>query len=326
MMWQPIRKSGSTWRDTLAVALLGFVFAGVAEGAPAEPAACRTVRLSDVGWTDVTATTALLTQVLRGLGYDPQTTLLSVPVTYAVMKGGNIDVFLGNWMPAQTRDRQPYLDDHSIEIVRENLSGAKYTLAVPSYVYDAGLKDFTDIQKFAAALNSTIYGIEAGNDGNLHILNMIKHNDYGLGGFHLVESSEQGMLAEVSRAVAAHKPKHILAWDPHPMNMQFDLHYLTGGDATFGPNFGGARVLTVTRTGYLQQCPNVAQLLRNLVFTTHGESAVMRSILVDHQTPEVAARNWLTANPAVKAQWLAGVHANSGKAISASSGAVRPGL
>ena len=142
---------------------------------------------------------------------------------------------------------------------------------------------------------------------------MIKHNDYGLGGFHLVESSEQGMLAEVARAVSARKPVVFLAWDPHPMNMQFDLHYLTGGDATFGPNFGGARVLTVTRAGYLQQCPNVAQLLRNLVFTTRGESEVMRSILVDHQTPEVAARNWLTANPAVKATWLEGVHTSSGQ-------------
>jgi glycine betaine/proline transport system substrate-binding protein len=320
--WRAFR----AWRETLALALLGIVFGGVAAGAPAEPASCRTVRLSDVGWTDVTATTALLTQVLRGLGYDPQTTLLSVPVTYAVMKGGNIDVFLGNWMPAQTRDRQPYIDDHSIEIVRENLSGAKFTLAVPAYVYDSGLKDFSDIQKFATALNSTIYGIEAGNDGNLHILNMIKHNDYGLGGFHLVESSEQGMLAEVARAVAARKPVVFLAWDPHPMNMQFDLHYLTGGDATFGPNFGGARVLTVTRTGYLQQCPNVAQLLRNLVFTTRGESEVMRSILVDHQTPEVAARNWLLANPAVKAGWLQGVHTRSGKAVSASNGAATPGV
>jgi glycine betaine/proline transport system substrate-binding protein len=324
----PRRAAGASW-DFLRcalVALLGIAFAGVAAAAPAEPASCRTVRLSDVGWTDVTATTAVLTQVLRGLGYEPQTTLLSVPVTYAVMKGGNIDVFLGNWMPAQTRDRQPYIDDHSIEIVRENLSGAKYTLAVPAYVYDAGLRDFSDIKKFAAALNSTIYGIEAGNDGNLHILNMIKHNDYGLGGFHLVESSEQGMLAEVARAVAARKPVVFLAWDPHPMNMQFDLHYLTGGDATFGPNFGGARVLTVTRTGYLQQCPNVAQLLRNLVFTTRGESEVMRSILVEHQTPEVAARNWLLANPAVKASWLQGVHTHSGKAVNTANVAATPGL
>jgi glycine betaine/proline transport system substrate-binding protein len=313
------------WRETLAVALFGIAFAGLAAAAPSEPASCRTVRLSDVGWTDVTATTALLSQVLRGLGYDPQTTLLSVPVTYAVMRGGNIDVFLGNWMPAQTRDRQPYLDDHSIEIVRENLTGAKFTLAVPGYLYDAGLKDFSDIRKFAAPLDASIYGIEAGNDGNLHILNMIKHNDYGLGGFHLVESSEQGMLAEVARAVGARRPVVFLAWDPHPMNMQFDLHYLTGGDATFGPNFGGATVSTVTRRGYLQQCPNVAQLLRNLVFSTRGESEVMRSILVDHRTPDVAARNWLLAHPDVRATWLQGVHTFSGKAVNATGAPATPG-
>jgi len=286
-----------------------------------EPASCRTVRMADVGWTDVTATTAVLTQVLRGLGYEPQTTLLSVPVTFAVMKGGNIDIFLGNWMPAQTRDRQPYIDDHSIEIVRENLTGAKYTLAVPSYTYESGIEDFSDIQRFAPALNSTIYGIEAGNDGNRHILTLIQHNDYGLGRFHLVESSEQGMLAEVSRAVAVRKPIVFLAWDPHPMNMQFDLRYLTGGDATFGPNFGGAKVLTVTRNGYVQQCPNVGQLLQNLVFTTRGESEVMRAILIEHKTPEVAARNWLAANPAVAAGWLQGVHTYSGKPVSAHSGA-----
>jgi glycine betaine/proline transport system substrate-binding protein len=275
----------------------------------------------------VTATTALLTQVLRGLGYEPQTTLLSVPVTYAVMKGGNIDVFLGNWMPAQTRDRQPYLDDHSIELVRENLSGAKFTLAVPAYAYEAGIKDFRDIQRFAQVLDSTIYGIEAGNDGNRHVLTMIQHNDYGLGGFHLVESSEQGMLAEVARAYAARKPVVFLAWDPHPMNMQFDLHYLSGGDATFGPNFGGARVNTLARTGYVRQCPNVGRLLQNLVFTTEGESQIMRSILVEHKTPEVAAVAWLAANTSVRQAWLQGVHTFSGKPLSAqNSGTAAPGM
>ena len=308
------------WRETLVFALLCFAAAGGASGlSPAveprlEPASCHTVRLADVGWTDVTATTAVLSQLLRRLGYDPQTTLLSVPVTFAVMKGGNIDIFLGNWMPAQTRDRQPYLDDGSIEIVRENLTGAKYTLAAPSYAYEAGIKDFSDIQRFGPALNFTIYGIEAGNDGNRHILNMIQHNDYGLGGFHLVESSEQGMLAEVARAYASAKPIVFLAWDPHPMNMQFDLRYLSGGDATFGPNYGGARVLTLARTGYAQQCYNVGRLLGNLVFTTRGESEVMRSILAEHKTPEVAAGEWLARNPTVAEAWLQGIHTFDGKA------------
>jgi len=317
------------WPETLVCALLGCAAAGAASGAgPAlEPAACHTVRLADVGWTDVTATTAVFSQVLRGLGYDPQTTLLSVPVTFAVMKGGNIDVFLGNWMPAQTRDRQPYIDDGSIEIIRENLTGAKYTLAVPAYAYTAGIKDFSDIQRFGPALNFTIYGIEAGNDGNRHILTMIQHNDYGLGGFHLVESSEQGMLAEVARAYAATKPIVFLAWDPHPMNMQFNLRYLSGGDTTFGPNYGGAKVMTLARTGYVGQCPNVGRLLRNLVFTTEGESEIMRSILSDHKTPEVAAREWLAANPAPIKTWLQGVHTFDGKVAGGPVNAQpRPGM
>jgi len=254
----------------------------------------------------------LLDRLLQQLGYAAHTTLLSVPVTFAQMKAGNIDVFLGNWMPAQSRDREPYLADHSIEVVRENLSGAKYTLAVPSYTYAAGLKDFGDIAHFGAALHFRIYGIESGNDGNRHILTMIQQNDYGLGAFRLVESSEQGMLAEVARAVAAQVPIVFLAWDPHPMNMQFDLRYLSGGDATFGPNYGGATVQTLVRTGFLQQCPNVGQLLRNLSFTNHGESELMQAIIERHDAPEVAAAAWLAAHPADVARWLLGVRAIDG--------------
>jgi len=51
-----------------------------------------------------------------------------------------------------------------------------------------------------------IYGIEPGNDGNRLILRMVQQNLFGLGDFRLVESSEQGMLAEVERAYRAHVP------------------------------------------------------------------------------------------------------------------------
>ncbi len=275
------------------------------------------MRLADVGWTDVTATTALLGNVLSDLGYVPHTTLLAVPVTFASMKAGNIDVFLGNWMPAQTKDRRAYLEDGSVEIVRTNLAGAKYTLAVPAYAYAAGLHDFADIQRFSAALHGTIYGIEAGNDGNHHVLDMIAHNDLGLGSFRLVESSEQGMLAAVARAYAAHEPIVFLAWDPHPMNLRFELRYLSGGDASFGPDFGGASVLTLARRGYLSECPNLARLLRNLQFTARGESEVMAGMLERHLTPDEAAAGWLKAHPEVRAGWLQGVRTFDGRPLAA---------
>ena len=306
----------------LALAFAGLAGLGDAAGvAAAEPAACGTVRLADVGWSDVTATTALVSQALRELGYTPQTTLLSVPLTFASMQAGNIDVFLGNWMPAQTNDRRPYLEAGAVEVVRTNLVGAKYTLAVPAYSYQAGLRDFADIRRFGAGLHHAIYGIEAGNDGNHHILTMIRRNDYGLGAFRLVESSEQGMLAAVERAYAAHEPVVFLAWDPHPMNMRFELRYLSGGDATFGPDYGGATVLTLARRDYLNACPNVARLLRNVEFTTRGESEVMQSMIDRHLTPEAAASEWLATHPDVRARWLAGVSAAYGAGAPGDAGA-----
>ena len=312
--WRAFRRSA----EALILALLALGGLGVAAaGTEPEPQACRTVRLADAGWTDVTVTTALLSAVLRDLGYEPSTTLLSVPVTFAVMKSRNIDVFLGNWMPAQTRDLQPYLEDGSVEVVRANLTGAKYTLALPAYAYDAGLRSFADIAHFGPQLGYSIYGIEPGNDGNHHILTLIERNTYDLGTFHLIESSEQGMLAQVERAVRAHRPIVFLAWDPHPMNLRFDIRYLTGGDAAFGANFGGASVHTLARAGYLVQCPNLGRLLKNLEFSLKGESEVMDAMLNQHQPAQAASVNWLKAHPAVVATWLEGVSTFGGRPAAA---------
>jgi glycine betaine/proline transport system substrate-binding protein len=314
-------------RSLLGCALLGCaLLGGMGAGAATSPTqldgdACRTVRLSDIGWTDVTSTTALLSVLLRGLGYRPEVTVLSVPVTFASMKNKDIDVFLGNWMPMEEDDRKAYVADGSVEVIGANLTGAKYTLAVPAYTYDAGLKSFADIQRFAPQLKGSIYGIEAGNDGNRLILSMLKQNLFGLGQFKLVESSEQGMLAEVERAYRDRAPIVFLAWDPHPMNMRFDLKYLSGGDSVFGPNYGGASVFTNTRAGYTLQCPNIGRLLKNLHFTTKGESLLMASILDQHLPPEVAAAAWLKANPAVVSAWLEGVYTfDGGPAIDALAG------
>jgi glycine betaine/proline transport system substrate-binding protein len=289
------------------------VLAAADKALAVESPSCRTVRLSDIGWTDVTATTALFSALIRDLGYTPKVTVLSVPVTYASMKNKDIDIFLGNWMPAMEGDRKAYVADGSVEVIGANLTGAKYTLAVPGYLYEAGLRSFADVQRFGPALKFAIYGIEPGNDGNRLVLGMLKQSQFGLGDFKLIESSEQGMLAEVERAIRAHQPIVFLGWDPHPMNMRFDMRYLSGGDAVFGPHFGGATVYTNTRAAYSAECPNMGRLLRNLKFTLKGESQVMENILGQHQQPEAAAAAWLKANPGVVAQWLNGVYTFDGR-------------
>jgi glycine betaine/proline transport system substrate-binding protein len=268
---------------------------------------CDEVVFSDVGWTDITATTAAATVVLDALGYETDIKVLSVPVTYTSMAGGDIDVFLGNWMPTMEADIAPYREAGTVDTVRANLEGAKYTLATNAAGAALGINDFSKIAEFKDALGGDIYGIEPGNDGNRLILDMISADAFGLDGFDVKESSEQGMLAQVGRLSGKNEPIVFLAWEPHPMNANFDLTYLTGGDDYFGPDLGGATVFTNTRAGYVAECPNVGKLLENMSFTLAMENEIMGAILDDGQDPAEAAKAWLAANTDVVGGWLDGV-------------------
>ena len=270
---------------------------------------CETITFSDVGWTDITATTAATSVVLEALGYDTDIKVLSVPVTYISLAEGDVDVFLGNWMPTMEADIAPYREAGTVDTVKENLVGTKYTLATNAAGVALGIADFADIAANADALDNKIYGIEPGNDGNRLILDRIAADDFGMGGMELVESSEQGMLAQAMRLDGLGEPVVFLAWEPHPMNSAMELTYLTGGEEWFGAE---GSVFTNTTAGFAESCPNVGQLLGNLEFSLAMENEIMGAILNDGQDPADAATAWLTANPDAFMGWLEGVTTKDG--------------
>lgn len=296
-------------RVTISAALALGLLAGTAQ---AEDAACKKVRFADVGWTDIQVTTGTTQVILEALGYAPEVKTLAVPVTYASLKSKDIDVFLGNWMPSMEADLAPYRDAGTVDTVRANLEGAKYTLATNEAGAALGLDDFSKIAANKDALEGQIYGIEPGNDGNRLVMDVIADAKFGLDGFEIVESSEQGMLAEVAKHSDESKPIVFLAWEPHPMNANFKLTYLTGGDDYFGPNLGGATIFTNTRKGYVAECPNQGKLLQNLVFSLPMENEIMGAILNDGTDPMEAAKAWLAANPDAITPWLDGVTTKDG--------------
>jgi glycine betaine/proline transport system substrate-binding protein len=289
-----------------ALAAAALVAASMAQAADAPN--CETIRLSDPGWTDITSTNAIASTLLTALGYAPDVKTLSVPIGYEAMKKGEIDVFLGNWMPAQ----QPFRDDldsaKAAEVLVQNLEGAKFTLAVPTAAAtELGIKDFADLAAHADAFDEKIYGIETGAPANQNLQKMIDANDFGLGDWTLVDSGEQAMLAQVTRAEKGGDAIVFLAWAPHPMNTAHELTYLSGGDAYFGPDYGGATVWTLARTGWAAECPNAAQFFRNLVFDVEMENQMMGLILDEGEAPEDAAETWIKENPARLDAWLADV-------------------
>ena len=285
-------------RKTLLTASTLALTAGMAQ------AACDSVSFSDVGWTDITTTTATAKHVLEALGYEVDVKVLSVPVTFSALESDDIDVFLGNWMPAQSGAIGPYLESGEIEQVAENLTGTKYTLAVPAYTYEAGLQTYADIGKFGEQLDNKIYGIEPGNEGNAYLVSLTEDASTGLEGFEVVESSEQGMLSQVRRAVDKGEDVVFLGWEPHPMNANFELKYLTGGEDFFG---GEGVVNTVARKGFVEECPNVGKLLQNMKFSLPMENGIMGQILDDGADADDATMEWLKANEAEWAPWLEGV-------------------
>ena len=286
---------------TLKSTLSALAISAIAGPALAD---CNTVVFSDVGWTDITATTAATTIVLEALGYDTDIKVLSVPVTYISLAQGDVDVFLGNWMPTMEADIAPYRDAGTVDTVRDNLNGTAYTLATNAAGAALGIATFADIGANADALNGKIYGIEAGNDGNRIVMNLIDANTFGMGAVEMVESSEQGMLAQVARASRKDEPIIFLGWAPHPMNSNFEVTYLTGGEEWFGSE---GDVYTNTRAGYVDECPNVGAFLKNLTFTLAMENEIMGAILDDGQDATDAATAWLSANADTIGEWLDGV-------------------
>lgn len=287
----------------------GFSLSSIA----ADDARCATITQSDPGWTDIAATNALSGVVLNALGYQQKVQNLSVALAFQGLKTGQVDVFLGNWMPAQEPVISKFTADGAIKVVGANLPAARFTLAVPDYVAAAGVKDFADLQKYAAKFNHTIYGIAPGAPANQNLKKMIEKQDFGLQGWQLVESSESGMLAQVTRAVERKAWIVFLGWEPHAMNTHFKLAYLSGGDAYFGANYGSATVNTVTRNDFARDCPNAWRFFSQLKFDVGIENAVIGRVLDKQETAQAAAKAELAKRPELLKSWLEGVTTRDGQ-------------
>ncbi len=284
-----------------------------AQAMAAEPASCKNIRMGVVSWTDVVATSGMADVLLNGLGYNSKQISAVQQIIFAGIRDKRLDIFLGYWKPAMDNNIAPFLAAKQLKVLETpSLADAQATLAVPQYVADAGLKTFADIARFKDKLGAKLYGIEPGSGANTDIQNMIDTNRFGLGGFKLVASGEAGMLAAVQRAVNRKAFVVFVGWTPHPMNINMKMAYLTGSEGVFGPDEGRATVSTVTAPDFAERCPNANRLLENLTFTAAQESQLMVPIM-ERESPQDVARQWLRDHPEDLQRWLKGVKAFNGE-------------
>ena len=232
-----------------------------------------------------------------------------MPVTYTSLKNKDIDVFLGNWMATHEKPTSsPISTTSRSKSFGANLDGAKYTLATNAKGAELGIKDFKDIAAHKDDLDGKIYGIEPGNDGNRldpghDREERVRPEGYGTGRILRTGHARRRSPAPTRTG----KPIVFLGWEPHPMNTNFKLTYLTGGDDVFGPNFGGAKVYHQRAGRLSRRMPECRHDLKNLKFSlAHGE----RDHGQDPQRRQGAgscSHRMAEGQPAALEPWLAGV-------------------
>jgi glycine betaine/proline transport system substrate-binding protein len=277
------------------------------------------ISFGSVNWPGVTVKTHVVSEICKALGYRTEINQLQVPATFKALSMGQLDVFMGTWLPTQKNYVDPYLEKEQMVLLTVNLDDTKYKNAVPEYVWDAGVRSMEDLdrpefrEKFDRNGDRTpeFYGIEPGNDGNKVVIDAIENDTYGLGDWDLVPSSTSGMLSQVKKAAQEKEWIVFLGWEPHWMNLEWDLKYLKDPKHIWGKP-GSTRVLTAVRTGLQSDAPNLCEMLEQIKIEPDWQSAWIRGYSQKGKAPDRVAREWIAANKDVVKKWVVGVTTRDG--------------
>lgn len=269
------------------------------------------VRLVQQPWEDLLVENAIAEQILTELGYHTSTQDLSVPLGAQALAQGDADAYLGNWWPSQEPVFEEHLDSGKIEVLDTLVTGTTYAPAVPQSVVDEyGVNSLADLEEKKELFGGEFLGIENGSPGNQYILDAIEQDAYDLGDWELIESGTAPMLAEVERRMDRDTPVVFLAWNPHWMNVEWDVKYLDDPEEVW-PGAGEIRV--ATREGLAEDDPNLARFLSQMQVEHDTASDWIYQVSKESVPPERVARDWIDENPDTVEAWLEGVETVDGE-------------
>ncbi|MCK0746080.1 ABC transporter substrate-binding protein [Chromohalobacter nigrandesensis] len=286
--------------------------AGIGLALPAQ--AADTVRFGVPSWPGITVKTEIASQLLAPLGYQAQTDDIGLQVIYQGMENGDVDVFLGGWLPAQEPMLTPMEDQGSVTRIANNVDGAQMTLAVPEYVYEQGVTSFADLDAHRDMFEGEIYSFGAGSAAS-EILNKAIDNDtWGLGDWQLVDTSTVGMLSAARDAISREEPIVWVGWTPHWMNLELPMRYLEDSKNLFGEGNGASQVLTLMSSEYADDNPNLTAFFENFSFTAEQQSWMIKAFGLDEKELDTVATTWIEEHPDRVEEMLDGVTTTDGDA------------
>lgn len=269
------------------------------------------VRFGVPPWPGVTVKSEVAAQLMEAMSYETRQRELAVSVILEGLTRGDLDVYLGGWYPVQTEMVEPLIADGQVEKPVANIQGATSGLVVPQYVYDAGVTSVAELNAHRDRFDAEIQGIEAGTGINTAILEAIDGDLAGLGDWTLRESSTAAMLAQAEQKMADEEWVTFVGWEPHWMNVSFDLVYLEDADDA-GIAEIESTVWTVVPASLAEEDPQLHRFLSQYVVDIEDQNAWVHGYGYDDRPADEVAREWIGDNLDTVAEWLDGVEARDG--------------
>ncbi|MDN3561794.1 ABC transporter substrate-binding protein [Vreelandella neptunia] len=275
----------------------GIALATTALFATAAHADDQTLDFGVPAWPGITVKTAIAEQLLNPLGYETSTQEIGLQVIYQGIESGDIDAFLGAWLPAQREMFNPRKESGVLIDVANNVDGAQMTLAVPEYLYESGIQSFADLDENREQFEGEIYGFGAGSAASEILHNAIDNDTWGLGDWQVVDTSEVGMLSAARDAISREEPIVWVGWTPHWMNLELPMRYLEDPEDLFGENNGESDVLTLLRSDYAEANPNVVTFFEQFTFSAEEQSWMIQAFGQEEQDLADVAEQWINDHP-----------------------------
>lgn len=269
------------------------------------------VRFGVPPWPGVTVKSEVAAQLMEAMGYETRQNDLAVSVILEGLSRDDLEVYLGGWYPVQVDMVEPLVEAGQVEKLVSNIRGANSGLVVPRYVFEAGVTSVADLDAHRERFDGEIQGIEAGTGINTAILEAIDADLAGLGDWDLRESSTAAMLAQAERKMADGEWVTFVGWEPHWMNVSFDLAYLEDADDA-GIAEIESTVWTVVPASLADEDPQLHRFLSQYVVEIEDQNAWVHAYSYEERAADEVAGEWIGENLDTVAGWLEGVEARDG--------------
>jgi len=264
--------------------------------------------IAEESWPGIATKNEVVRQLLTAIGYDLETSFLSNTMIYHGFEDGDIDIWLGSWMPEETPLREGH--EGGFEVVSTNLEDAYYISAVPEFVYEEGIRSHSDLAEHAEEFDYKIHAGPPGSGADEVISPAVEEDIYDLGDWEVVNADWPATVAAAESAAEDGDWIVFPGWQPHWMNVLLDLKYLEDPEGIWGE--AESEIQSLVRTGLSDEAPNLIKFLQNFSVDSDHQSRWVYEYDREGREEADIARDWIEDNMDVVEEWLEGVVAEDG--------------